>query len=115
ITRPSPSVTGERPTRLYTCRHRCRLARTHRAPSTHVRNRENVCHALGTPGGPGKAERAVTVYRDTLTEGFSHFVTSIAAPVASGWSGCRVGLAPTGERRLCTAHTQGGTRCRKAQ
>ena len=27
------------------------------------------------------------------------------APVASGWSGCRVGLAPTGKRRLFTAHT----------
>jgi GAF domain-containing protein len=27
------------------------------------------------------------------------------APVASGWSGCRVGLAPTGKRRLVTAHT----------
>jgi hypothetical protein len=26
------------------------------------------------------------------TEGFSHFVTSMTAPVASGWSGCRVGL-----------------------
>ena len=35
-------------------------------------------------------------------------VTSMAAPVASGWSGCRVGLAPTGERRLVTAHTQCG-------
>ena len=34
------------------------------------------------------------------TEGFSHFVTSMTAPVASGWSGCRVGLAPTGKRRL---------------
>src|SRR5207253_123095 len=32
-----------------------------------------------------------------LTEGFSHFVTSMTAPVASGWSGCRVGLAPTGK------------------
>src|SRR6516164_7881590 len=39
--------------------------------------------------------RAVTVFRDTLSEGFSYFVTSIAAPVASGWSGHRVGLAPT--------------------
>src|SRR5246127_1448963 len=29
-------------------------------------------------------------------------------PVASGWSGCRVGLAPTGKRRLFTAHTQVG-------
>jgi hypothetical protein len=34
----------------------------------------------------GLHTRAVTVYRDTLSEGFSHFVTSIAAPVASGWS-----------------------------
>jgi hypothetical protein len=46
--------------------------------------------------------------RDALSEGFSYFVTSIAAPVASGWSVCRVGLAPTGKRRLVTAHTQGG-------
>jgi hypothetical protein len=32
-----------------------------------------------------------------LPEGFSHFVTSMTAPVASGWSGCRVGFAPTGK------------------
>jgi hypothetical protein len=44
--------------------------------------------------------------RDTLIEGFSHFVTSMTAPIASGWSGCRVGFAPTGKRRLCSAHTQ---------
>src|SRR6266853_2370826 len=48
---------------------------------------------------------ALSPIRDTLSEGFSHFVTSIAAPVASGWSGCRVGFAPTGKRRLVTAHT----------
>jgi hypothetical protein len=42
---------------------------------------------------------------DTPIEGFSHFVTSMTAPIASGWSDCRVGLAPTGKRRLCTAHT----------
>src|SRR6202790_3089685 len=48
--------------------------------------------------------------RDALFEGFSYFVTSIAAPVASGWSVCRVGLAPTGKRRLVTAHTQAGHR-----
>ena len=30
------------------------------------------------------------------------------APVASGWSGRRVGLAPTGKRRLVTAHTLNG-------
>jgi hypothetical protein len=41
-------------------------------------------------------------------EGFSHFVTSIAAPVASGWSVRRVGLTPTGKRRLSTAHTHSG-------
>ena len=48
--------------------------------------------------------------RDALSEGFSHFVTSIAAPVASGWSVCRVGFAPTGKRRLCTTHTYNGHR-----
>jgi len=42
---------------------------------------------------------ALSPLRDTLIEGFSH-----NAPIASGWSGCRVGLAPTGKRRLCTAH-----------
>jgi hypothetical protein len=30
----------------------------------------------------------------------------MTAPIASGWSGCRVGLAPTGKRRLVTAHTR---------
>jgi len=41
--------------------------------------------------------------------GFSHFVTSMTAPIASGWSkNCRVGLSPTGKRRLCTAHTHSG-------
>ncbi len=49
---------------------------------------------------------ALSPIRDTLTEGFSHFVSSMTAPVASGWSGCRVGLAPTGKRRLFTAHTR---------
>ncbi|MGI9449535.1 MAG: hypothetical protein ACR2QH_02615, partial [Geminicoccaceae bacterium] len=33
----------------------------------------------------------------TLTEGFSHFVTSMTAPVASGWSVHRVGFTPTGK------------------
>jgi len=32
-----------------------------------------------------------------ITEGFNDFVTSTVAPVASGWSGCRVGFAPTGK------------------
>jgi hypothetical protein len=46
--------------------------------------------------------------RDTHSEGFSYFVTSIAAPAASGWSVRRVGLSPTGKRRLATAHTHLG-------
>jgi hypothetical protein len=65
---------------------------------------------LGVHSPYGLHTRAVTVYRDTLTEGFSHFVTSMTAPVASGWSGCRVGLTPTGKRRLSTAHTRSSPR-----
>src|ERR1700687_1025888 len=51
---------------------------------------------------------ALSRIRDTLIEGFSHFVASMTAPIASGWSGCRVGFAPTGKRRLVTAHTHLG-------
>src|SRR6266851_437318 len=65
---------------------------------------------LGVYSRYGLHTRAVTVYRDTLTEGFSHFVTSMTAPVAPGWSIRRVGLTPTGKRRLSTAHTQVGHR-----
>jgi hypothetical protein len=43
--------------------------------------------------------------RHALIEGFSHFVTSMTAPIASGWSVRRVGIPPTGKRRLVTAHT----------
>src|SRR6202042_2687679 len=48
------------------------------------------------------------LYVTSHTEGFSHFVTSMTAPVASGWSVRRVGLAPTGKRRLLTAHANSG-------
>src|SRR5437899_1318398 len=70
---------------------------------------------LGVHSRYGLHTRAVTVYRDTLSEGFSHFVTSIAAPVASGWSVCRVGFAPTGKRRLSTAHATTGLTHRSKQ
>jgi hypothetical protein len=33
--------------------------------------------------------RAATVYRGTLSEGFSYLVASMAAPAASGWSDYR--------------------------
>jgi hypothetical protein len=32
----------------------------------------------------------------------------MTAPVASGWSGCRVGLAPAGKRTFSTAHARNG-------
>ena len=55
---------------------------------------------------PAHSRRHLYVTSDT--EGFSHFVTSATAPVASGWSVRRVGLAPTGKRRLVTAHANSG-------
>jgi ATP-dependent Lon protease len=48
--------------------------------------------------------------REMRKHSFSHFVTSMTAPVASGWSIRRVGLTPTGKRRLSTAHTLSGLR-----
>src|SRR3981189_1281473 len=48
------------------------------------------------------------LYVTCYTEGFSHFVTSMTAPVASGWSVRRGGLAPTGKRRLLPAHANTG-------
>lgn len=43
--------------------------------------------------------------RTLYTGGFSRFVTSTTAPVATGRSeSCRAGFAPAGKQRLCTAH-----------
>src|SRR3979490_2943893 len=41
---------------------------------------------LGVHSRCGLHTPAVTVFRDPLSEGFRHFVTSMPAPVASGWS-----------------------------
>jgi len=58
---------------------------------THV----TACTLAGSPN--------VTRY----IKGFSYFVTSITAPIASGWSdNRRVGFSPTGKRRLFTAHAR---------
>src|SRR6202040_3579165 len=50
--------------------------------------------------------------RDTLIEGFSHFVTSMTAPIASGWSVAGWGLHPLESaafaRRTPTAVVQRG-------
>src|SRR5437870_12078257 len=55
---------------------------------THV----TACLLAEPPGGP-------------LHRRLRRFLTSTAAPIATGWSeSCRVGIAPTEDRRLCTAH-----------
>ena len=41
---------------------------------------------LGVHSRCGLHTRAVTVIRDPLSEGFRHFVASMPAPIASGWS-----------------------------
>ena len=47
----------------------------------------------------------VTLY----TRGFSRFVTSATAPIATGWSeSCRAGFAPAERPCLCTAHEKSG-------
>ena len=57
----------------------------------------------------GLHARQVT-YVTLCTEGFGRFVSSTTAPIATGWSdSCRVGLPPTGESRLSTAHHNRGT------
>ena|GEM_PF-2960952 len=44
-------------------------------------------------------------FRTLFTEGFSRFVTSAAAPIATGWSdSCRAGFPPARKPCLCTAH-----------
>src|SRR6516165_10397870 len=56
---------------------------------------------------PGALTRAAALarspIRDPLSEGFTHFVTSMPAPVASGGSDRRVGLAPTYLGHWCQA------------
>ena len=54
-----------------------------------------------TFGLPARRSPKATPY----TEGFSRFVTSTTAPIATGWSdSCRAGLTPAGRPCLCTAH-----------
>ena len=50
--------------------------------------------------------RAASPERHIGLEGSDGFVTSTAAPIATGWSDpvCRVGIAPTEDPRLVTAH-----------
>jgi len=44
-------------------------------------------------------------YATLYIRGFDGFVASTAAPIATGWSeSCRVGILPTENTRLFTAH-----------
>ena len=48
---------------------------------------------------------------DTLSEGWAATsLPPVSCSGASGWSGCRVGLPPTGKRHLVTAHARNGSR-----
>src|SRR5262245_17672550 len=51
---------------------------------------------------------ALSPMRDTHSEGFSYFVTSIAAPAASGWSAAGWDSHPLESAALPTAHTRLG-------
>jgi hypothetical protein len=68
---------------------------------------------LGVHSRYGLHTRAATVIRGSHSKGFNRFVTSTVAPVASGWSCRRVGLSPTGKRRLFTAHATLRHSCRQ--
>jgi|ERR1700674_1548701 hypothetical protein len=52
---------------------------------------------LGVHSRYGLHTRAVTVFRDTLTRRLQPLRYLHSCSGASGWSGCRVGLAPTGK------------------
>src|SRR5665811_411464 len=101
---PLPTLRRRPRGRLRTDRGRRGLLLPHRSGlSPHI-----PCQFPGALTRVAACTLALSPIRDTLIEGFSHFVTSMTAPIASGWSGCRVGLAPTGKRRLFTAHTRSG-------
>ena len=88
------------------CRHYPGAATGRRLRSSHpavAAFPENVVGSACTSSFSRLARRSLALrpahsrshlYVTCYTEGFSHFVSSMTAPVASGWSGCRVGLAP---------------------
>src|ERR1700732_525008 len=98
---PLPTLLRRPRGRLRTDRGRRGLLLLHRSDlSPHT-----PCQSPGALTRVAACTLAQSPIRDPLPEGFRHFVASMPAPVASGWSGCRVGRAPTGKRRLVTAHT----------
>src|SRR5713101_3168299 len=90
---PLPTLRRRPRGRLRTDRGRRGLLLLHRSGlSPHT-----PCQSPGALTRVAACTLARSPIRDPLPEGFRHFVTSMPAPVASGWSGCRVGLAPTGK------------------
>src|SRR5439155_6521561 len=59
----------------------------------------------------GLHTRAVTVFRDPLPEGFRHFVSSMPAPVASGWSDLPGGACTHWKAPPCHGAHPKRTRC----
>ncbi len=104
------------------CRHYPGAAAGRRPRSSHpavTAFPDNVVGSTCTSSFSRLAQRSLALrpahsrghlYVTRYTEGFSHFVTSMTTPVASGWSVRRAGLSPTGKRRLLTAHANSG-RC----
>ncbi len=69
------------------------------SPFSKLAQRSLTLQPVRSPSHP------VTLY----TEGFSHFVTSMTGPMATGWSESRrVGFAPTGQAPLGTAQVELG-------
>src|SRR5258708_7809458 len=98
---PLPTLRRRPRGRLRTDRGRRGLLLLHRSGlSPHT-----PCQSPGALTHVAARTLARSPIRDPPTRGFRHFVSSMPAPVASGWSDSRrVGLAPTGKRRLLTAH-----------
>gem|GEM_PF-3435757 len=93
------------------CVHTCSIPQPYQSSTIQYSDRPThrpFRGLLGVHSRCGLHTRAATNSWHALPEGFNHFVTSIVAPVASGWSFGRVGLTPTGKRRLFTAHTGSG-------
>src|SRR6266851_512987 len=98
---PLPTLRRRPRGRLRTDRGRRGLLLLHRSGlSPHT-----PCQSPGALTRVAACTLARSPIRDPLPEGFRHFVASMPAPVASGWSGCRVGLTPTANVTLVEIKT----------
>jgi hypothetical protein len=122
LSRATPSAVSEQFSELIGCPISkslttcCISVELRSLPSTGVTRLQRYCEPLRHPKAPGPPRygsrlglhTSLSPIRDTLIEGFSHFVTSMTAPIASGWRDCRMGFAPTGKRGVCTAQARNG-------